>query len=412
MTAAPATGKSGSTAWLIVALLVPVALLNYLDRQLLAAMKLSVMRDVPSIGSEANWGLLPAVFKWVYAGLSPFAGYIADRLGYRRVIGASLGVWSAVTWATGHCTTLDQLVVTRAFMGISEAFYIPAALALIANFHTEATRSRAIGFHQTGIYCGVIIGSFSGYAADHPAIGWRGAFDWCGLAGMLYTIPLVLLLKNPPEGTGQAHAGTSLRAAARELFGSRSFICLVLIFTLVAIPAWVVRDWMPAILQQKFDISQGRAGVSATLYWQIAAIGSAFFGGWLTDGWVRRTPRARTFMSAIGIACIAPALFGVGYAPSVGVAISFLILFGTGWGLFDTNNMPILSQIARPGLRATGYGLMNLVSVSAGGFADWAFGVLRDRQVPFGVVFSVFAALALVSIVLVLCIRPHHSEPS
>lgn len=403
----PSTTPSASrTAWLIVALLVPVALLNYLDRQLLAAMKLSVMRDVPSIGSEANWGLLPAVFKWVYAVLSPFAGYIADRLGYRRVIGVSLFVWSAVTWTTGHCTTFEQLVATRALMGISEAFYIPAALALIANFHSDATRSRAVAVHQVGIYCGVIIGSFSGYAADHPAIGWRGAFDICGLAGVLYTVPLLLLLREPPRAGSQWAERVSLPAAARELFGSRSFICLVLIFTLVAIPAWVVRDWMPAVLQKKFNISQGRAGVSATLYWQIAAIIFAFLGGWLADRWMQRTQRARTFVSAIGIACIAPALFGIGYAPSLSMAVGFLILFGAGWGLFDTNNMPILSQIARPSLRATGYGLMNLVSISAGGFADWSFGVLLDRKVPLGVIFGVFATLALISVVLVLLIKP------
>jgi MFS transporter, Spinster family, sphingosine-1-phosphate transporter len=404
------SSSASRTAWLVVALLVPVAMLNYLDRQLLAAMKLSVMRDVPSIGSEANWGLLPAVFKWVYAVLSPFAGYVADRLGYRRVIGVSLAVWSAVTWATGHCETFNQLVATRALMGISEAFYIPAALALIANFHTDATRSRAVGIHQVGIYCGVILGSFSGYAADHPGIGWRGAFDLCGLAGILYTIPLLLLLKNPPVVPGVSRERAGLVDVACELFRSRSFLCLVGIFTLVAIPAWVVRDWMPAILQQKFNISQGKAGVSAALYWQLAAIVFAFLGGWLADRWMRRTERARTYVSAIGIACIAPALFGIGYAESLWVAVVFLIIFGAGWGFFDTNNMPILSQIARPGLRATGYGLMNLVSISAGGFADYTFGILRDLQVPLAVIFSTFAALAVVSIVLVLMIRPQKTE--
>lgn len=66
-------------AWLVVALLVPVALLNYLDRQMLASMKFSVMRDIPDIGREANWGAILALFKWVYAFLSPIGGYLADR---------------------------------------------------------------------------------------------------------------------------------------------------------------------------------------------------------------------------------------------------------------------------------------------------------------------------------------------
>ena len=151
-----------------MALLVPVALLNYLDRQMLAAMKFSVMADIPSIGLEANWGKILALFKWVYALLSPIGGYMADRYSRRHVIAGSLFVWSAVTWATGQVTTYDRLLVTRALMGISEAFYIPAALALIADFHHGDTRSRAVGMHQMGIYCGVIIGGFSGYVADNP----------------------------------------------------------------------------------------------------------------------------------------------------------------------------------------------------------------------------------------------------
>ena len=166
--------------WMIVALLVPVALLNYLDRQMLASMKFSVMRDISDIGLEANWGAILALFKWVYAFLSPIGGYIADRYSRRHVIAGSLLVWSAVTWATGHVTSYEQLLLTRALMGISEAFYIPAALALISDFHTGHTRSRAVGLHQMGIYVGVIIGGFGGYAADHPALGWRWAFELCG----------------------------------------------------------------------------------------------------------------------------------------------------------------------------------------------------------------------------------------
>ena len=158
-------------AWTVVALLLPVALLNYLDRQMLAAMKFSVMAAIPDIGSEANWGFLPAAFKWVYAFLSPVGGFLADRFGRRKVIGMSLFVWSAVTWATGHVHTFDQMIVTRALMGISEACYIPAALALIVDFHPGPTRSRAIGIHQMAIYIGIMIGGFSGYVADQPNLG-------------------------------------------------------------------------------------------------------------------------------------------------------------------------------------------------------------------------------------------------
>lgn len=395
------------TAWTAVILLLPVALLNYLDRQMLAAMKFSVMQDIPSIGSEANWGFLPAVFKWVYAFLSPVGGYLADRLSKKHVIVVSLFVWSAVTWTTGHCTTFDQLLVTRALMGISEACYIPAALALIADFHTGPTRSRAVGLHQMAIYLGVMLGGFSGHVADDPNLGWRWAFDLCGLLGVAYAVPLFFLLKNAPRDASAAlRPSISAGGALRELLGNRYFLFLVLCFTLPAIPAWVVKDWMPAILKEKFEIGQGKAGVSATLYINIASLCAAVVGGWLADKWMGRSARGRIFVSAIGLTLLIPALFGVGNAGSLVMAVSFLALFGVGWGFFDCNNMPILCQIARPELRATGYGLMNLVSTSCGGFADWGFGILRDKGVPLNVTFGVFGAAAAVAVVLMLSIRP------
>ena len=400
-------------AWFVVALLVPVALLNYLDRQMLAAMKFSVMQDVPDIQLEANWGKVLALFKWVYAFLSPVGGYLADRYSRRHVIAGSLLVWSGVTWATGHVTTYDQLLLTRALMGVSEAFYIPAALALIADFHRGSTRSRAVGFHQMGIYAGVIIGGFSGYAADNPSLGWRWAFSACGLIGIVYAVPLFLLLRNPARSAEEDRERPTPWRSAAELFGNPSFILLVLYFTLPALAGWVVRDWMPAILKAEFGIGQGKAGVSATLYWQLAAIVGAIAGGWLADRWMRTNQRGRIFVSAIGMSFIVPAMFGVGYAPTTGqlwVAIAFLVLFGLGWGFFDCNNMPILCQIARPHLRATGYGIMNLVSISCGGFADWGFGALRDRQVPLLGIFSVFASAAVLSVVLVLLIKPRKVE--
>ncbi len=396
---------------MMVALLFPVALLNYLDRQMIASMKVSVMGDIPSIGSEANWGLMLGKFKFVYAVCSPIGGYIADRFSRKYVICGSLFVWSAITWLTGRVSSYDELLWARTAMGISEAFYIPAALAMIADFHTGSTRSRAVGVHQMGIYCGVMIGGFAGFVADAPALGWRFMFDFTGLAGVLYAIPLLLLLRDAPRQTeaGMAASKPTFVTSMTELLTNRNFILLALYFTLPALAAWVVRDWMPAILQKAFNISQGMAGVSASLYWQAAALCSAILGGWMADRWMRRSDRGRINVSAIGMMLIIPAMFGVGNAPamnSFALAVAALILFGIGWGFFDCNNMPILSQLVRPELRATGYGVMNFVSMMCGGAADWGFGAMTDRGVPLNLIFGVFALVCLVSLGIVLMIRP------
>jgi len=232
---------------------------------------------------------------------------------------------------------------------------------------------------------------------------------------MIYAVPLLLILRDAPRSSTNTEASSeksgkpSVFHALYELLTNLSFILLVLYFTLPALAGWVVRDWMPAILQKQFNISQGKAGVSATLYWQVAAIIGAIIGGYLADKWMKTNKRGRIYASAIGMSLIVPAIFGVGNAGTLTVAVLFLILFGLGWGFFDCNNMPILCQIVRPELRATGYGIMNLVSISCGGLADWGFGTLRDKQVPLGLIFGVFSCTAIISVVLVLLIKPRET---
>jgi len=382
---------------------------------MIAAMKSSVMGDIPSIGSEENWGFMLGQFKWVYAFLSPIGGYLADRFSRKLTICASLLAWSLITFLTGFVTTYDGLLMTRTFMGVSEAFYIPAALALIADYHVGPTRSRAIGMHQMGIYIGVIIGGFSGYAADSPAIGWQFAFKVIGVVGIIYAVPLLVLLKDVQRSSNLESEKTkpSVASALNALVLNGSFILLVVYFTLPALAGWVVRDWMPSILKDSFNIGQGFAGVSATIYWQGAAIFSAIGGGWLADRWMRKNIRGRIYVSATGMSLIIPALICVGIATTQGsfnMAIMALILFGIGWGFFDCNNMPILCQIVRPEFRATGYGIMNMISISCGGFADWGFGKLRDSGVPLSAIFGIFASVCFLSVIIVLLIRPRTIE--
>jgi MFS family permease len=402
----PSTSRT-HLAWFVVVLLMPVALLNYLDRQMLASMKFSVMSDIPSIGSEENWGLMLGQFKWVYAAFSLLGGYLADRFSRRFTICASVFVWSGVTWWTGHVNSFNELMIARSLMGVSEAFYMPAALALIADYHSGRTRSRAVGLHQVAIYCGVIAGGYGGYIADAPDLGWRFAFSACGVGGMIYALPLIFLLRGATSSTAfERRPIVSPHRAIKELLTNLSFILLVLYFTLPALAGWIIRDWMPAILKQQFGIGQGQAGVAATMWWPMAAMIGAVVGGALADWWMRHLSRGRIFASALGTSLIVLAIFGIGAADSLNASVACLSLFGLGWGFFDCNNMPILSQIVRPQLRATGYGIMNFVSISCGGLADWSFGVLRDRQAPLNMIFGAFAGVGIVSIVLVLLIRP------
>lgn len=402
--------KISAYAWVVVALLWPVAMLNYLDRQMVSSIRASIRADIPSIANDQDFGTLMAVFMWVYAFLSPVGGFIADKFNRRWTVIGSLFVWSAVTWATGHAQSYSQMLTFRALMGISEAFYIPAALALIADFHTGGTRAKAVGIHQSGIYVGLALGGVGGYIAQTSS--WRNCFTWFGLAGVIYAVVLMLALRDAPGSNDENHAKRRVRVGETilALWSQPAFWILVIYFTLPAIAGWVTKNWLPTYLADTFQLKEGPAGLSATGYIQIASFAGVLFGGAMADWWMRRTDRGRIFTSALGVMLLVPALLGLGYAWSLGAAIAFMILFGLGWGFFDCNNMPILCQIARPEHRATGYGFMNLVSISVGAAATVALGWMRDHHVKFSVAFAVSAAVALLSAGLILLVKPRTND--
>jgi MFS family permease len=392
-------------AWAVVALLWPVVLLNYLDRQMLSTIRASMRADIPSIASDQDFATLMAVFMWVYAFLSPVGGFIADKFNRRWTVIGSLFVWSAVTWATGHAQSDSQMLTLRALMGISEAFYFPAALALIADFHTGGTRAKAVGLHQTGLYTGLALGGIGGYIADHSS--WRNCFTWFGAAGVIYAIVLMFLLKDsPPQNFIGKKKSISARETIFTLWSQPAFWILVVYFTLPSIGGWLTKNWLPTFLADTFNLKQGPAGMSATCYIQFASLAGVFLGGVIADWWMRKTHRGRIFTSALGVLLLVPALLALGYAWTLPVAIAAMILFGLGWGFFDCNNMPILCQIARPEHRATGYGFMNLAAISTGGGATVVLGWMRDHGVKFSVAFAASAAVALLGAALILFVKP------
>jgi MFS family permease len=396
-------------AWAVVAMLFPVALLNYLDRMMVATMRVSIRADIPTIANDADFGFLMALFMWVYALCSPIGGFLADRFNRRWMVILSLFVWSLMTWLTGHATTFTQMAWTRALMGLSEAFYIPAALALIADFHPGPTRSRAVGIHMCGIYAGQALGGVGGYIADQSS--WRNAFYWFGATGVIYAIGLMFGLKDTRPAATEPVAKEKIQVSATllALLGTGAFLLLVTYFTLPAIPGWAIKNWLPTFLAAEFDLQQGPAGLSATGYVTLAMFGGALLGGALADRAMQATPRGRIYVSALGMALCVPALLGLGNVGTLTTAIGCMILFGVGFGFFDANNMPILCQIVRPEYRATGYGFMNMVSVLAGAGVTVAMGAMRDKGVSLGIAFAISAAVTAMAGVIVLFIRPRTS---
>lgn len=388
--------------WLLVAALWFVAGLNYLDRQVVFSVFPLLQRELHL--SDVELGLLGTAFLWVYAGLSPVCGYVADRFGRRKVIAISLLVWSAVTWATGQARSFQQLMAARGCMGFSEAFYLPAALALISDRHGDRTRSLATGIHISGIYAGLVLGGAGGWLGQR--YGWRFAFGLLGMVGVAYMLVLVPAMAFTPEELPERRP--QLFASLRELWRLPGFVTMLAVFMATSFGSWMLFTWLPLYLYERLHVSVAQAGFY-TIYPHVAAICGIVTGGWLADRWSAVSNRGRLMTQALGVIATAPALFLIGSTTSAFVVAIALIVFGFGKGFYDCNTMPVLSQVARGDLRATGYGIFNLGGCFAGGLAAPLAGALKGA-VGIGGCLQISSALLVVSAIALTRIRMGTAE--
>lgn len=402
------SSQTAFRAWLVVALLWPVACLNYLDRLMITSMRDSIKAEIAM--TDAQFGLLTSVFLWVYALLSPAAGFLADRVGRSRVIIGSVFVWSAVTWLTGHAQDYNQLLVARALMGVSEACYIPAALAIITDYHRGPTRSLATGLHMSGLYAGAALGGLGGVLAEH--FKWQSAFNLFGAVGVAYSVLLILALKEAPAAPKPATATDKPAEKVRlsetlgYLFRQVSFWALFGYFGLLSIAYWAIYGWLPTYMGQQFKLGQGAAGMSATAYIQIASFVGVLIGGAWADRWCRRNLRGRVFVPLIGFCFAGPALYLSSSTDALAVAVAGLLVFGIARGFADANNMPILCQITPARYRATGYGVLNFIGCVLGGVMTYVAGGLKDANIGLERVFQFCAGGVVVAVLLLLVVKP------
>jgi len=392
--------------WVVVFLLWFVALLNYIDRQMLSTMKPSMMADIAELQSAANFGRLMAIFLWIYALMSPVSGIIADRLNRKWLIVASLFIWSAVTLCMGFARTFSQLYVLRAVMGVSEAFYIPAGLSLIADYHQGKNRSLAIGIHMTGIYFGQALGGFGATIAGN--FSWHITFFGFGLTGVIYCLVLILFLKEKKAYIIVADDAATLREKLRESFkglrillGSLSFWVILFYFSAPSLPGWATKNWLPTLLSANLNIRMEMAGPLSTITIALSALVGAMAGGILADRWIKQSMRGRIYTGAIGLALTIPAVLLIGFGDNMLAILGGASCFGFGFGMFDVNCMPILCQFASPRYRATGYGLMNLAGISSGAVITTILGKSADSG-NLGHHFAFLAVFVLLAISLQL----------
>lgn len=392
--------------WIVVALLWVVALLNYMDRQMLSTMQEAMKVDIVELGKAEAFGALMAVFLWIYGFMSPVAGIVADRVSRKWLVVGSLFVWSAVTYMMGYADSFQELYWLRAFMGISEALYIPSALSLIADWHQDKSRSLAIGIHMTGLYVGQAIGGFGATVA--AAFSWHTAFHWFGIIGIVYSIVLLLFLHENPEhvkiaqlkpATGEKKP--SLLSGLSIVLSNWAFWVILFYFAAPSLPGWATKNWLPTLFAESLNIPMAEAGPISTITIAISSFVGVLVGGVMSDRWVRKNIRGRVYTGAIGLGMTIPSLLLLGMGHSFVSVVGAGLLFGVGYGIFDANNMPILCQFVSAKHRGTAYGIMNMTGVFAGAAVTHLLGRWTDGG-NLGMGFAMLSGVVLVALALQL----------
>ena len=388
--------------WVLVGLLWVVALLNYMDRQMLAVMKPTMQLNIAELSSATNFGYLMAIFLWVYGCMSPVSGFIADKFNRKWLIILSLFVWSGVTFSMGYATTYNQVYWLRAIMGVSEALYIPAGLSLIADFHSSKTRSLAIGIHMTGFYAGQALGGFGATAA--AAYSWQTTFHYFGLTGMIYSLVLILFLRGKKTQAEKISEDLPISSdklptvkGLAILFANISFWVIVFYFAVASIPGWACKNWLPTLFAQNLNIPMAKAGPISTIAIAASSFIGVIFGGILSDKWVQKNAKGRIYTSVIGLGLTIPSLLLMGFGHTFYAVAGAAVCFGLGYGIFDANNMPILCQFVASRYRGTAYGIMNMTGVFAGAVITGILGKSSDAG-NLGKDFAMLAAIVLLAL--------------
>ena len=377
---------------------------------MLSTMQEAMKVDISELNQAEAFGALMAVFLWIYGIVSPFAGIIADRMSRKWLVVGSIFVWSAVTFLMGYAHNFTQLYWLRAFMGISEALYIPSALSLIADWHEGKSRSLAIGIHMTGLYVGQAIGGFGATLA--AMLSWNAAFHWFGVIGVVYSIVLLLLLKENPKHS-QKQATTTGEKPSRNpfrglsvVFSTWAFWVILFYFAVPSLPGWATKNWLPTLFADSLNIPMASAGPISTITIAVSSFVGVILGGILSDRWVQRNIRGRVYTSAIGLGLTVPALILLGFGHSLIAVVGAGLCFGVGYGIFDANNMPILCQFISSKYRSTAYGIMNMTGVFAGAAVTQVLGKWTDGG-NLGLGFALLGAVVVLALILQLsCLRP------
>lgn len=388
--------------WVLVATLFLCSTINYADRTSITALFSLLKTDLGF--NDVGLGALGSVFLWSYAFSSPFSGFLGDRVARGRLILGSLAGWSLVMALTGFVTSQGQLLAMRGALGIVEAMYLPAAVALVAEFHGPTTRATAMSLMSLGNFIGMVAGgSIAGYMGE--LYGWRAPLVFLGIAGLVLAAVAWFILPSqrhtaPTTQIAGAPAALSFPQAAASLLRTPSFLVIAAAGVFTAIGTWIFINWLPLYFRENMSMTLATAGFLGSSVVSLSSAGGQAVGGVLSDRVARGGAHRRMWLQAVLIACASPLLLTFVFTRNLYAIMAALVLYSFLRTCADLNMMPLMMDLAGPNRGSTAVGFTNMVNTLAGGLGVFVAGYLKAGFGLDGVFAGIAGILALDAIML------------
>lgn len=365
---------------------------NQADRQVFSSVLPLIKSDLKITDIQAGW--IATVFTAALAVTVPLAGYIGDVFNRAKIVTWSLFGWSFATLLSGFGSSFGYLIGIRSIAtGVGEAFYAPAANALIGEHHKE-TRGRAMAIHQTSLYAGVIMsGLVSGWIADR--YGWRASFWVFGAVGMVLAGFTFWRLRSGESVAEKVRPEPPRLREVLAVLARPTVRLLVVAWAGMVFVNVAYLTWMPTYLHEQFGQNLAHAGFSSMVYHHLGAFGGVLVGGYLADRLAVNRPGARLVLQGGALLAGAPFLWSLGSQAGIGWLYAALAGFGLFRGIYDAGIYASLFEVIEPRLRSSVLGLVIAMVYLFGAIAPVLLGWLKGS---IGLSFS-FSLLALVYVV-------------
>ncbi|MFC1875865.1 spinster family MFS transporter [Thermodesulfobacteriota bacterium] len=376
--------KTYNNAYYAFGLLFLLYMFDYIDRLIIVSLFPFLQQDWGL--TDTQCGLLVSAVYWSILLFSFPVSIIVDRWSRKKAIGLMAVLWSLATLLCVFTRNFKQLFGARIAIGIGEAGYAPGGTALISALFPPEKRAIILGIWNAAIPLGSAIGiALGGIIAEH--LGWRHAFGIVAIPGFILALMFfkvkdyktVELMRIRPHESDKPPDRMTLMDIVKTFLSKKSLLLNNLAFASNVFVTTALLSWMPTYFHRMHDLPMSKAGLKGGLIMFLAIIGAPL-GGYLSDRWMKHTPRARMLLPAISSAASAVILFiAFGYLEG-NIQYLTLLCLGVTIIMFVPAAVAVTQDVVHPGLRAISLSINIVIQHTLGSSLGPLFvGMMSDR---------------------------------